>query len=321
MADRGLDAHIGSTGDVVLDAHRLLADLSVLALDAPLSQRAAVVVLDDDTAADRAFLGALLGGLDQQARAGAAPLLRTASVDEVLTDVEPAGSEGGADASDPLVRTVVSGEPSSSVSALRDDLAAARADVSSYRSVFGDEDPLAADVDELILTAGASSLSDAERDSMLGGARGQMRNVLSGIHGPARQRVTLTAREGQVQFVLGNETGRPADVVLELRGDRFEFPDYPDGQVPVTLEDETTRVDLEVRARSSGDAPLDLRIVSPDGRVQVGQSRITVRTTAVSGVGLVLMGAAATFLVVWWTRTIVRERRGSRRRHPAHAGR
>jgi hypothetical protein len=41
-----------------------------------------------------------------------------------------------------------------------------------------------------------------------------------------------------------------------------------------------------------------------------------VRTTAFSGVGLVLMGGALAFLAVWWTRTIVREHRA--RRPPAH---
>ena len=54
------------------------------------------------------------------------------------------------------------------------------------------------------------------------------------------------------------------------------------------------------------------------GQIVLGASRITVRSTAVSGVGLVLMGTAAGFLLVWWSRTIIRERR-ARHRPPAHA--
>ena len=320
MADAGLAARIGATGDSVLDAHRVLADLAVLALDAPLAERVAVVVLDDEAAAEPAFLEALLDGLDQPARAGAAPLLRASPVADALDAVIPAGSGGGADADDPLVRTVLTGDDPPSVTSLRDDLARARADVASYRSVFGDDDDLAADVDELILTAGAASLDNGERDALLATGTARMQAQLDGIHGPVQQRVTLTAREGQVQLVLGNDTGRPADVIVELRGDRLEFPDHPDRRLPVHLDGDTTRVDLQLRARSSGDAPLDLRITTPDGRVELGRSRVTVRTTAFSGVGLVLMGAALLFLVVWWTRTVLRERRTSRRRHPAHAG-
>ena len=320
MIDAGLAARVGATGDPVLDAHRLLADLAVLALDAPLTDRAAVVVLDDRDAAEAAFLEAFLAGLDQRPRAGAAPLVTTTNVADVLTTVDPAGSAGGADRDDPLVRTVLDGDAPRSVAGLREDLARARQGIASYRSVFGDDDDLAAEAEELLLTAGASTLGDADRRTIVQAGIDELQAELDGLHGPARQRVTLTAREGRVQLVLGNDTTRPADVNLELRGDRLEFPDHPDGRVLVRLDPGTTRVELNLRARSSGDAPLDLRITTPDGRVELGRSRVTVRTTAVSGVGLVLMGAAALFLVVWWTRTILRERGTALRRHPAHVG-
>ena len=319
QADAGLTARIGATGDPVLDAHRLLADLAVLALDAPLALRTAAVVLDDDAAADGAFLDALLGGLDQPTRAGAAPLVRATALDEAVDRVALAGAAGGADDEDPLVREVLPGEPPPSVDAVRTDLQRARAAADSYRSVFGADDGLARAFDDVVLTAGSVALDNSERDALLATGVAQMQAELDGLHGPVQQRVTLTAREGQVQLVLGNDTDRPADVVLELRGDRLEFPDHPDGRVPVRLEGPTTRVDLVVRARSSGDAPLDLRLTTPDGRVELGRSRVTVRTTAFSGVGLVLMAAALLFLVVWWTRTILRERGVSRRRHPTHA--
>jgi hypothetical protein len=319
MVDAGLDAHIGSTGDSVLDAHRLLADLAVLGLDLPQQQRGAVVVLDDDAAADPAFLGALLGGLDQPPRAGAAPLVAAVGVRDILDDVEPAGADGGADADDPLVREVADEADPTSIAGLRDDLLSARADIASYRSVFGPTDALAAEVDELVLTAGASSLTDEARDALLGRGLGALRGELAGIHAPRQQQITLTAREGQVQLVFTNESERPADVTVELRGDRLEFPGHEDGRLLVHLAEETTRVDLDIRARTSGDAPLDLRVTSPDGRLQLAETRVTVRTTAFSGVGLLLMGAAALFLAVWWTRTILRERGIARRRHPAHA--
>lgn len=314
MVDSGLADRIGATGDSVLDAQRLLADLAVLALDAPLAARAAVVVLDDEAATDTAFLDALLGGLDQGERQGAAPLVATTDAAGVLADVEPAEVDG-----DPLVRDVLDGDEPSSVSGVRADLADARAVLASYTSAFGAGDPLAAEVGELLLTAGASSLSSGDRRAILDAGLGALRAELGGIHGPAPQRVTFTAREGQVQLVLANETGRRVDVALELRGDRLEFPGLDDRRLLVGLDGETTPVDLTVRARSSGDAPLDVRITTPDGRLELGRSRVFVRSTAVSGVGLVLMGAALLFLVVWWTRTIVRERGTRRRRHAAPA--
>jgi hypothetical protein len=262
--------------------------------------------------------GALLAGLDQPERAGAAPLVRPVTVADALDDVEPATDPDDDDRT--LVRTFA-GDPSvRSVASVLDDLGRAGAEVASYRTVFGDDDDLADQVDALVATAASAELHADERAALLRGGVDALHAVLDGIHGPVRQRVTLTAREGHVQLVVGNDTGRPADVVLQLRGERLEFPGHPDGNVAVHLDGPTTRVDLAVRARSSGDAPLDLRVTSPDGRLDLGRSRVTVRTTAVSGVGLVLMAAAALFLVVWWTRTIIRDRRAGRSRHPAHAG-
>lgn len=316
--DAALAAHVGSTGDSVLDAHRILADLAVLGLDAPQQRRVASLVVGDRAAADAAFLGALLGGLDQPPRSGAAPLVEAMDVRAALDEVEPAGASGGADADDPLVREVLDAEDDPpALTGLRRDLEAARSDVASYRSVFGPGDPLAAEADQLILTSASSSLGAPARTALLRTALDALRADLATIHAPPRQQITLTAREGQVQLVFANESGKPADVTVELRGDRLEFPGHDDARLLVNLAGSTTRVDLDIRARSSGDAPLDLRVTTPDGRLELARTRITVRTTAFSGVGLVLLGAAALFLAVWWTRTILRERGVARR--PAHA--
>ena len=49
----------------------------------------------------------------------------------------------------------------------------------------------------------------------------------------------------------------------------------------------------------------------------IGQTRVTVRSTAFSGVGVVLSVGAGTFLALWWGRHILTARRG--RRRPRHA--
>jgi hypothetical protein len=120
-----------------------------------------------------------------------------------------------------------------------------------------------------------------------------------------------------VQLVLTNTSGRPADVVLHLRGDRLDFP--AGTSVPVRLEGETTILELQVRTRSSGDATLDIEVATADGRLVMAASRVTVRSTALSGVGLALAAASLAVLATWWTRTIVRDRRRVRNRHPAHS--
>lgn len=337
-ADAALRAHAADAeADPVLAAHLVLADLAVLAGDQPALRRAATLVLPPEAARSPAFLDALLGGLEPPAAPpapvpsldpavptpaatpAAAPLVVGRTVAEALAAVEPAGHDGEPDPAEPLVRPLASTDEPAGVGDVARQLGTVRADVGSYEATFGADDDLTEQLTLLLATAPAADLGDRARTDALAAATAAVEQALAGLHPPESQQVRLTAREGRVQLVLVNDTGRTAQVTLVLRGDRLVLPDAPDGRLPITLTEATTRVDLRVEARSSGDASLDVVLVTPDERIELGRARVIVRATAVSGVGVVLLGASAAFLVVWWTRTIVKERRTARGRHPAHA--
>lgn len=327
-ADAALVAHVGATGDPVLDAHRVLADLAVLAGDEPGLQRGTVLDLSARDDLDPTFVAALLGALDTAdtappGSAGPAPILEPVTVDDLVERVEPAAEGGGAVDPDPdadgtdtdrLLRTFLPATVAP-LGAFPERLATARADVASLAAAIG-PDPVLAALDTRLLVTGAAGLGSPERTRRLESVRGDVRAALLGVSLPAPQVLTLTAREGTVQVTLGNTSGRPISVRLELGASRLEFPDEGDDAVEVRLDEEVTRVDLEVRALGSGDARLDLRLATPDGRIELARSRVTVRATAVSGVGVAVSVAAAVFLIVWWSRTIVRERRARRAAAP-----
>jgi hypothetical protein len=107
-------------------------------------------------------------------------------------------------------------------------------------------------------------------------------------------------------------------VLIKLEGTKVEFPDHPNRLITTTLVDETTRIELNVRTLASGDSPVDLQITTPDGRLELGRTRVTIRSTAFSGVGIVLSVGAGLFLVGWWAKHIGETRR-ARRRSPRHA--
>jgi hypothetical protein len=73
------------------------------------------------------------------------------------------------------------------------------------------------------------------------------------------------------------------------------------------------RVPVEVR--TPGAFQLSLEIETPDGTL-VATGTDTINSTAVSGVGLLLMVGAALFLAVWWVRN-ARHGRRSRRLVPS----
>jgi hypothetical protein len=333
-SDSGLET-LAATADVdpVLAAHDILAELAVIAQDEPNSARVATLVLPSE-AMDPTFLDTLLAGLEPPAAPppvtdpttgvmtstpAARPVVAGTTVAHAFRAVEPAGADGGADAEDPLVRRLDTDDVTTTVTRVAEELDRRRADLTSYRGIFGPGDDLGERVEQVLATVASADLDAAQRAAALAAVDGAVGTQLGTLAGPQKQTVTLTARRGRVQLLLTNDSGRPADVVLLVRADRLVLPDAVDGQIAVHLAGPTTRIDLRVQTRSSGDTTIDLQLASPDGRLPLGpSSRIRVRATAVSGVGIFLMGAAAAFLAAWWTRTILRDRRAGRAQ-PAHA--
>lgn len=80
----------------------------------------------------------------------------------------------------------------------------------------------------------------------------------------------------------------------------------------LTLSSQNTTLKVPVETRSSGVFPLDVSLVTPDGSVVLAHDRDTVRSTAVSGVGIVLIVLAAVSLAIWWARDLRHGRRARR---------
>ncbi len=139
---------------------------------------------------------------------------------------------------------------------------------------------------------------------------------------PASFTLTLTAREGTIPLTIRNDSGVPLRVSVRLRSQKLEFPEGD--TIERLLTEETTRIDIAVRSRASGAFPLEIDVMSPDGERSLAHARYTVRSTAVSGAGLVLSIGAGVFLIVWWARHWRRTRRSAKlvaaAAHPANAG-
>ena len=59
---------------------------------------------------------------------------------------------------------------------------------------------------------------------------------------------------------------------------------------------------------ASGDARITVTLTSPDGRLDLTNGTVDIRSTAVSGLGLVITMIAFVILAMWWARTILRVR-------------
>lgn len=178
--------------------------------------------------------------------------------------------------------------------------------VASYSSMLGPRSSGLHEFDEALAQAASDNLTPGQRVARLSAVAKEVQGRLGTIAVPERDRVTLGTRNARVPLPIRSGFSEPVRVLVETEAsDRLGLPTKP---IEVLLDGERTVVEVPVRVRAAGDTPLVIRVRTPDGRL-LAESRYTVRSTAVSGVGLVLTLGAALFLALWWGRHWVRTRR------------
>ncbi|MEA2703272.1 MAG: hypothetical protein QOD63_1217 [Actinomycetota bacterium] len=297
-ADGGLSAHFDG-GNQALRATQLLADLAVIYLDFPDERRGVVAVPPRDWHLNRAFVDTLVTGLTGN------PLVEAVSLDAFFANVTPATSRGV-----PLVRHPAVG-PDDNLTDRIAELRAERSRLDSLGSVLGPTNALSGSLDERLLVAQSADLRSAhQRDLYLQGVQATIDEQLDAVDMPEGRSITLTAREGEIPVTFQNHTGHPLKVVVKLQSDKLEFPAGTTKVLDLTRLNTTER--FPVVTRTSGTFPIRIVLESPDGKLTIGRARLTVRSTATSGLGVVISTGAVLFLALWWGRHTVKGRRARR---------
>jgi hypothetical protein len=300
---------LATEGTPGLAVSRVLAELALLRLERPGVARTAVVPLRDDI--DPETVAQLLTALGQGRPFAAVTL------PEAFEHAAPVLDGGG----NPAARALLPDDGGGLPAGVARDIAAGRAAVDTFRTLVGPESLLPEVPSQHVLVAAALGLDIDERRAHLDAATAAIESVTGQVSMPATFTLTLTARDGTIPLTLRNDSGVPVRVSIRLRSEKLEFPDG--ATVERVLTEPTTRIDLRVRSRATGAFPLVVDVRTPDGVRTLAASRYTVRSTAVSGVGLLLSIGAGVFLVVWWARHWRRTRRSKKliaaNGHPAAA--
>jgi hypothetical protein len=322
VADEGAAARLVSTDDPELAGQRALAELAMLQLGQTGSGHGVAVVVP--AATDPAALSTMLAGLADPtgASSGSAgeALVSPVTVEDLFTTTEVATTTVNGRSS-----TMVRGYravPPADLGRYPAALRSARTSLAGLLSLVPSAPTVTDPVTFAVLSSGSRNLTTDEQLAMLAGAADDTTAVTAEIVVSPEQVVTLTSSSGKVPLNLENRLQVPARVRIVLSSAKLDFPEGSviEQELPAA---QTTTIDLQVETRASGAFPLDVTITSADGSLPVATSTYTVRSTAISGVGLVLSIGAGLFLLVWWARhfrTTRRARKLVASNHPARSG-
>jgi hypothetical protein len=299
VIDRGIDERLASNAEPAAIGVQVVAELAALWFEQPTTHRAAILRIDASTAPEAVV------GL-REAIAGSS-FLRAVDLPTAFDDAAPLVDGRGRARPLELAKDaeVVHFNPDTV-----DSIRVLRAQQQSLATLLAADDPVLGSVDADILKAEAAGLSTQRRQAHLRDARTRIGTVVGGVTTAGTSTVTLTARKGSVPLTFVNSSGSAMAVVLHLRSSKLELPGGT--TVPLDLPPGATRVNIDIVTRASGSIPLEVEVVSPDGRLLLTTARYSVQSTAVSGVGIVLSAGAMVFLLVWWGRHWREHRRATK---------
>lgn len=311
--DPGLTADITRGDSPVLAANQLLADLAMVQTIQPGYSRGMVVLPSPGWVADPTFLTTLLAGLDGN------PMVSAVTASQIFGVSSPPPG--------PITRALADPTPAIGDALLSTDSQTfrnARAEIDALSTVFSQEQALASQLQAQLLTAESAELTDAQRVDLLAAVSQSASKILREVNLPPESSITLTSTHGQIPLTILSSPSLAAKVKLDLTSPELIFQPFnpPNGhcQVPtptreecfLQLTTENTTIKVPVQARSAGVFSLHVDLYSPDGAQQLDHNVDTVRSTAVSGVGVVLIVVAFVSLAIWWARDLHHGRRARR---------
>src|SRR5262249_55470972 len=150
--------------------------------------------------------------------------------------------------------------------------------------------PLIDGADRQLLVAEAAELTAGQRAALLQGLARQLSDQIAQFRLPPSRTITLTARQARIPITVENDALFPAklDLVLKSQGLQFAGGTSDRQRVALELTHKFTTEEFTVRTRTSGVFGMTVQLVAPNGTPVSAMSHVTIRSTAASGVGILL---------------------------------
>ncbi len=289
----------GGFEDPVLAAHRVLARLAVLGLDG--EAHAAAVMYRTAEPVDPAFSGHLFAGL-----AESTSIFDVAALPAAFAVPGPVDSDGR-----PLIRNLVRDTQPDRLEGDLDLYRRAADTLEGYRSMIKDEDTsfLYDDLRDRLLLSLAEGVTGDQREITWSDTIDTVKRETAAIVAPPIRSINLTSREAVIPLSFQNTAPYPMRVKVRFISEKVRFVDLDDGEsTTIRLEPGVTNQEFSVEVLSAGSFPMDIQVLSPDGRLELRSVSLTIRANTPSGVGIVLTVGAGAVLVLWWGRELLRRK-------------
>jgi hypothetical protein len=280
-------------------SQRFLAGLSLIALEAPSTERGIVLATPANWNPDPALIDRVLAGLRGH------PFVRATTLDHYFAVPADTNADGT-----PIVTTLEPIRPRPPTVTLA-QLDAANQSLSSFRSLVGTHDTRVAEGAHAIVIAPSSALDAADATRELATIDNAAASFLRSIS-TTKRTITLTSRTAEVPLSFSNRTGQTVRVKVHLASTKLTFPKGAESILELPPRNITKR--FEVQARTSGTFTLRVTLTTADDQFTINSTEMTVRSTVFSSIGVLLTVGALLFLAVWWGNHILRSRRKRRNR-------
>lgn len=316
--DLRLAEHLSQpTDEPALAAYRLYAELAVIRGDIvarlePLNDRSLVIATEDTAPPDPAVMAVLIGLLEGTDRFSLISLSTAiATTSGVLEDGQPLTFELPAEAGPDL-------------SLLRFDIERYRHQVTALASMLPSGDPRPETWAAVLDVLPAQAWTPEERALLTSAIDADAEELRAALVLPEATRFTLGGRQSDLVVGIRNDGDTELRALVRLTSAKLRFPEGQ--QTEVFPPGELTRVSVPVEARTNGQFPVTVELVTPVGDLVLGPPvELTASVNALTGLGQLASGAALLVLATWWAHHWRMRRRSKREsatgsavgRHPA----
>jgi hypothetical protein len=290
LPDAGTQALLAQTGflsDPVRGAQVTLGELATIWQEQPVPSAPRGVSLLLPAGAPARFWGAFLG------RLVSAPFLRPVAAADLVSDVPP-----------PAAPSAIVSPPTDRFSpGYVEEIKRARRDLLALRSMLVEATSLPDRLGrDLFYAESAEYLgNESTGQAWIDHVNQVTHDVFSQAVPDTSQVFTFLSETASIPLRMGDPGALPLRFTLQLRSNRFRFPEG-DQQV-VTLTQPNQIVTFDATALASGQGTIQVVLRAPSGRA-IRQTTLTVRSRSVNRIALLVTGAAALVLIGLWSRRL-----------------